>query len=204
MDDKIKKELELFRAFKKDYLFSQRPLVQTGGDLYCDGELIQTETQRFGETAHFINVGYNITGSPFCKLLSNLFPYEFVFRGHKLSSLEAFFQAIKFKDKNEQKLVFPYFGIPAVHIAQTSAYDWKKTKKVYWQGEEFDRMSEAYDMLADEAYISALQNKLYRNALYNCNKEIIHTIGAEKKEDTVYTRCEFERQLNCLKDFVKQ
>ena len=37
----------------------------------------------------------------------------------------------------------------------------------------------------------------------NCNKYILHAMGGTTKEETVFTRYEFEKQLNCLKDFLK-
>ena len=58
--------------------------------------------------------------------------------------------------------------------------------------------------MVDELYISAIQNPLYRNILKTTDRYIIHTIGAEAKEETVFTRYEFELQLNCLKDFLKE
>ena len=204
MKDNIKNELSAFQAFKKQFVFTQHPLVKTDQDISCEGELLQTPTDRFGETEHFINVGYNIRGSSFCQLLSNLFPYEFEFRGFKLASMESFFQGLKFPDEEVQRMVFNYSGTNAVHLAKASLYDWKKTKTLYWQGEAIDRMSEAYDALVDEAYVCLLQNPLYRQSLLNCPKEIIHMLGNEHKEETVFTRYEFEKELNCLRAFVKQ
>ena len=84
-----------------------------------------------------------------------------------------------------------------------SGYDWKETGIVYWQGEEINRYSEEFDDLVDEMYISAIQNPLYRNVLKDCERNIIHTMGGIEKSDTVFTRNEFEKQLNCLKDFLK-
>lgn len=74
---------------------------------------------------------------------------------------------------------------------------------LFWQGEEINRFSKEYDDLVDELYISAIQNPLYRNILKTTNRDIIHTMGGETKEETVFTRYEFELQLNCLKDFLK-
>lgn len=44
---------------------------------------------------------------------------------------------------------------------------------------------------------------LYRNVLKKCDKPIIHSLGNENEQETVFTRYEFEKQLNCLKDFLK-
>lgn len=149
----------------------------------------------------WINVGYN-KKSPHAKILSNLFPYEFEFRGKKLSSIESFFQGIKFKNIEMQNLIFSYHSLDSNSVKACSEYDWKQTGIVYWQGEEIDRYSEEYDALVDELYISAIQNPLYRNVLKTCKKDIIHIMGVKEKCDTVFTRYEFEKQLNCLKDFL--
>ena len=74
---------------------------------------------------------------------------------------------------------------------------------MYWQGKPIVRDSIEYDKIIDELYISAIQNSLYRNALLNCDKPIIHSIGETDKKLTTFTRYEFEFELNCLKDFVQ-
>ena len=54
-------------------------------------------------------------------------------------------------------------------------------------------------------YIALLQNPLYRSALKKVgNKYILHALGGKTKQDTVFTRYEFERELNMLKDFVQK
>lgn len=57
--------------------------------------------------------------------------------------------------------------------------------------------------MIDELYISAVQNPIYRAALCNCDKSIIHSIGEYEKKETTFTRYEFEFELNCLKDFIQ-
>lgn len=203
MNFKVRKELKDFLKFKKNYKFDYKEITQKGDFFYCNGEVIENiNGERIGEGESWINVGFKLSGA-YSKALSNLFPYEFVFRGKKLKSIEGFFQGIKFKDKKIQDMVFNYSGIPAVSIKYANDYDWKKTGKVYWQGKEIDRFSDDYKLLIDELYISAIQNQLYRNVLKNCNKDIIHSMGDENEKDTTFTRYEFEYQLNCLKNFLK-
>lgn len=203
MDRKIKKELKDFKNFKKNFEFIQKEIVQEGENLFCDGELLQrSEEKPIGETEKWINVGYKLKG-PFSKVLSNLFPYEFVFRGKHLNSIETFFQGIKIKDKNTQEYVFKYSGLDSNNIKAASDFNWKESGIVYWQGKEIKRDSDEYDNLVDELYISAIQNPLYRNVLKNINKPIIHSIGEVDKKKTVFTRYEFEFMLNCLVEFLK-
>ena len=158
---------------------------------------------KISETEKWIDVGYKNRGE-LCKMLSNLFPYEIKFRGKKLASIESFFQGIKFKDKKVQNLVFKYSGIEAVHLREATFQDWKETGIIYFQGKPIKRESKEYENLVDELYISAIQNPIYRQALKNCKKPVIHSIGKEDKKETVFTRYEFELEINCLIDFFKK
>lgn len=200
----IEDELREFKKFKNNYTFEQKEIVIINGKEFCDGmPLLDEEGKEIGNCEKWINVGYKYSGD-YAKLLSNLFHYKFAFRGKKLNSIESFFQGIKFPDINMQNLVFEYSGLDSNHIKSCSDYDWKQTGIVYWQGRAIDRYSEEYDNLVDEIYISAIQNPLYRNVLKNCTRDIIHTMGETEKNETVFTRYEFEKQLNCLKDFLKK
>ena len=203
MNEFNKAELINFQEFKRNYYFEQREIKQIEGKDYCDGlPLVDEDSKEVGESDKWINVGYKNSGA-YAKILSNLFPYEFIFRNKTLHSIESFFQGIKFPDINMQNIVLTYSGLDSNHVKACSNYDWKKTGIVYWQGKEIDRFSKEYDNLVEELYASAIQNPLYRSALKNCTKEIIHTIGTKEKTKTVFTRYEFEKQLNCLKDFLK-
>lgn len=200
----MEEELKRFKEFKKNYNYKLKEVEEINGIQYYDGEpLIDEEGKEIGDCDKWINVGYKHKG-PYAKVLSNLFPYEFEFRGKKLQSIESFFQGIKFKNIDMQNLVFNYSGLNSNYIKACTAYDWKETGYVYWQGKAINRYEEEYDELVDELYISAIQNPLYRNTLKSCEREIIHLMGAKEKSETVFTRYEFERQLNCLKDFLKK
>ena len=186
---KIKKELKEFREFKKNYKFEMKEVVKKEDDsLYCDGICI-----REGKD-----------GGALPKVLSNLFHYDFYFRGFNLTSVESVFQGFKFKDKKMQKLLFKYYGLDSNNIKAASDYNWKEEYVVFFQGKPMARDSKEYDDFIDEMYIALIQNPLYRNALKNVgSKYILHALGGATKEDTVFTRYEFERELNMLKDFVQ-
>lgn len=204
MEQSIEKELKEFKKFKETYNYTLKEVEVINGKEYCDGEpLIDEDGKEVGDSIKWINVGYN-KKSPHAKALSNLFPYEFEFRGKKFNSIESFFQGLKFENIEMQNLVFSYYGINSNYVKACSEYDWKQTGIVYWQGEEIIRNSKQYDDLVDELYISAIQNPLYRNLLKTCQKEIIHTMGDKEKNESLFTRYEFEKQLNCLKDFLKK
>ncbi len=201
---KIKKELKEFKEFKKNFKFEYKEIEEKkDGSKYIDGELVvDTDGNTQSSSEKWINVGYKLHG-PEPKVLSNLFPYTFRFRGHKVASIESIFQGFKFKDKKMQKMLFKLYGMDSNCIKVAGDHDWKTTRTVYFQGKAINRDNDEFVDFIDEMYISALQNPLYRNVLKNIKKTIIHSIGTESKQDTVFTRYEFEYQLNCLKAFVQ-
>ncbi len=196
-----KKELQEFREFKKNYHFKELKLVTKDDKIYCEDILVKDENGYIGESEKWINVSYSLKGS-YPKLLSNLFPYDFKFKGYHFHSIEAFFQGIKFPNRRLQKKLFAYSGKEALVLKEATNYDWKKTCIVYFKGKKIKRDSIEYDNLIEELYISAIQNSFYRNAIKNCPLPIIHVIGEENKDVTVFTRYEFEFMLNCLHDFL--
>ena len=203
MNNIIKKELRDFKCFKEKFNFVQKEISQENEIFYCDGEILQQGEEIIGNSEKWINVGYKLKG-PYSKVLSNLFPYEFTFRGKRMCSIESFFQGIKFKNKKMQDIVLKYSGLEANNIKVASDYDWKKTGIIYWQGKPIKRDSKEYIELVDELYISAIQNPLYRSVLKKCDKDVIHSIGVDSKLETVFTRYEFEYQINCLINFLKK
>ena len=99
--------------------------------------------------------------------------------------------------------MFNYYGLDSNNIRVATTYDWKINGNIYWQGKEINRYSSEYDEFLFELYVSAIQNPLYRGMLKNVDKYILHSMGKKNKEDTVFTRYEFEKMLNSLKDYVK-
>lgn len=205
LDFKIKRELKEFKKFKENFHFVPLKLNEKDdGSVFAGDVCIREEKdgEWVGETENFVNVGYKIHGAK-SKVLSNLFPYEFYFRGFKLNSIEPVFQSFKFKDKKMQKLLFRYDGLNSNNIKAASDYDWKKTGIVYFLGKKINRFEKEYADFIDEVYISAIQNPLYRNVLKNIGeKYILHAMGEPKAENTAWTREEFEKELNCLKNFL--
>ena len=198
---RYKGELKAFKEFKKRYKFEQLEIVEKNNAYLCDGIIIKDENGVVGESDKWVNVGYSLRGM-YPKLLSNLFPYKFKFKGCTLNSIECFFQGIKFKDKKLQKKLFKYSGKEALVLQQATTYNWKETGIVYWRGKEVKRDSKEYDDIIDELYISAIQNEFYRNAIKNCKLPMVHMIGETSKNETVFTRYEFEYMLNCLHAFL--
>ena len=206
LDFKIKKELKRFKNFKKSFKFEMLELTKKEDGSVFYGELCLREGETgdwLGETDDFVNVGYTNKGK-LTKVLSNLFPYKFYFKGRVHSSIETVFQSFKFKDKKSQKLVLEYDGFNANRIKNCSNYDWRKTGIVYYFGKPMVRDSKEYDDFIDEMYVSLLFNPLFVGALKNAgSKYIMHAMGVEDKKETTFTRYEFEFMLNCLKEYVK-
>lgn len=204
LNSEIVKEFQSYRKFKEEFKFTPMNIIEKGDILYCENMPLQDEEGNYiPECEKWINIGYKIKGS-LSKLLSNLYPYDFDFRGFHFKSIEAFFQGIKFKEPVIQEAVFNYSGTDAYHIQAASNYNWKERGYIYWQGQAINRYSEEYDLLVDEVYIAAAQNPLYRQALKNATKPLIHSIGKNSKNETVFTRYEFEKEINSLSAFMKQ
>ena len=60
----IKKELEEFRKFKKNYNFEQIKIEEIDGKQYCEGEpLLDEDGKQIGDCEKWINVGYKYKGT---------------------------------------------------------------------------------------------------------------------------------------------
>ncbi len=203
MQSQINKELKAFQKFMSEYAFEPKEIMTQNDVQMCDNMPIYGDDGKIIPVCEkWLNTGFTISNAS-SKVLSNLFPYSFVFKSQKLESIEAGIQSLKFPDPEMQKYVFKYSGITAFHVQATSAYNWKETGIVYWQGQAINRFSKEYDDFIDELYISAAQNPLYRSALLKVDKPIIHSIGKTDKTDTLLTRFELEKRLNGLSAFYK-
>ena len=200
---KIKKELKEFKDFKKTFKYEYKEIKEKNGIKFIgDDIVVDKDGNTVAETENWINAGFKLHGA-LPKVISNLFPYEFTFRGVKVKSIESIFQSLRFKDKKTQKLIFNLHGMPSNVVKVATDYNWKETYMLYFQGKTFHRESKEFDDFIDEMYISALQNPLYRGVLSKIDKQIIHSIGQESKKETLFTRYEFEFELNCIVSFLK-
>lgn len=201
----MKKILKEYKKFKENYFFDYKELIKNENGIFFDGILIEdNEKNKIFEGENFINIGYTSKTS-IAKVLSNLYPYSFVFKGQKVSSVEGVLQGIKYKDKKTQKLVFKYSGLDAYHTRACNNFDfWGKTGKLYFLGKEINRLSIDYQNFLDELYLSLLKNKLFQRALISSgDKYLLHHIGQTDENITVLTRYELESRLNTLRAFFK-
>lgn len=202
--NKIKKELKEYIKFKQNFHFELKEMLENVEGIYVDNKLINDKVNdiKYDLVDDILNVRFN-SKVPYSKCLSNLFPYEFKFRGKKVNSIESVFQALKFRDKKIQKEILKYSGLESNFIKVSNDFDWKIEGYLYWMNKKIKRDSKEYELFIDELFVSALQNPLYRGVLKNVfDKYILHTLGVLSKNETVFTREEFEKQLNCLKSFV--
>jgi len=194
-----------YTKFRQSYNFDMPALEEKDGCIYFKGELVEDEEKKYPEGETFVNLGYNFKSSK-SKVLSNLYPMEFKFRGKKVKSIEGVLQGIKYKDKKTQNLVLNYAGIDAYHTRACNEIDfWGKKVVLYWQGKPMERNSKQYQDFLDELYISASQNPLYVRALISTgDKYILHHIGRDDPNETVLTRFEYENRINALREYLKQ
>lgn len=193
---------EKYTKFRENYKFEMKRLQIIGENIYLDNELVEDSEQKYPEGENYLDVGYNLKNSN-SKVLSNLFPMQFKFKGKMVNSIEGVMQGIKYKDKKMQNLVLKYSGIDAYHTRICNEKDfWGKTGLLYWQGKPMDRHSNEYQIFIDELFFSALNNPLYKNALLASEKYLLHHIGRDNPNETVLTRYEYELRLNSLRDFV--
>lgn len=199
------KEFLEYTKFRENFNFNMPKLQQENDKIYFQGELVEDETKKYFEGENFINA-YSGANVSIARVLSNLYPMEFKFRGKKVKSIEGVLQGIKYKDKKTQNLVLNYSGVNAYHIRACNTLDfWGNTGVLYWQGKPIKRNSKEYQLFIDELYFSASKNPLYQMAiLATGDKYLLHHIGRENPQETVLTRYEYELRLNSLREFIKQ
>ena len=166
-----KKRIKDFYEFRTNYNFEYMELTTKNNQIYFKDELVEDGEKKYFVGKNFINISYG-SKTHLSRMLSNLYPIEFNFRGKKVKSIEGVLQGIKYKDKKTQNLVLKYAGLDAYHSRGANTLDmWTNTQCLYWQGKEMDRFSKEYDDFLDEMYISAIQNPLYRNVLISMGKD---------------------------------
>lgn len=200
----IKKELlDKFKKYRQE--FTLKEVKVDGDNYYFNNILVDDGTNRVWEGENFILVKYGAKNS-ISRVLSNLYPMSFKFRGKKVSSIESVLQGIKYKNKRTQAKVFGYSGVDAYHTRACNSFDfWGNDGVLYWQGKPIKRESEDYQNFVDELYLSAFKNPLYFRALIATDdKYLLHHIGRVDPKETVLTRYEYESRLYALQRLAKE
>ena len=122
--------------------------------------------------------------------LSNFSCHYFIFDGIQCASMEGFLQSLKFKSQDMQNDVCKLVGFHAKRRGANKT--WKRTQTLHWQGVEYGRKSQEYQDLLDRAYDALATNLKFQKALLATQKATLtHSIGKNKKPDTVLTEQEF-------------
>jgi len=132
--------------------------------------------------------------------LSNFSPHPFVLDEVEINSLEGFLQGLKFKSVEMQAEVCKLVGFGAKK--KGSNKKWFKTQTLYWRGVEIKRESDEYQELLDRAYNACYeQSDSFRRALAaSVGATLTHSMGKNKKSETVLTTQEFCSRLMILRD----
>ena len=83
----MKLKVSDYTYFRKNCKFEYKQLTETEDCIYFDDELVKDTEQKYAEGEKFINIGYNFKNSN-SRILSNLYPMEFKFKGKKVNSIE--------------------------------------------------------------------------------------------------------------------
>ena len=132
--------------------------------------------------------------------LSNFAGHRFKVDGIECYSMEGFLQSLKFKDVEMQVEVCKLIGKKAKFKGKPKK--WFKTQTLYWQSVEIKRDSDEYQALLDKAF-QAMYNdsKSFRDALdASGNAVLTHSMGKNKKNETVLTNTEFCSRLRQLRN----
>ena len=135
--------------------------------------------------------------------LSNFTPRRFIFDGVECNSIEGVLQSFKFKNVDMQKEVCKLVGMIAKKKGANK--NWQQYQKLYWNGKEYKRDGKEYQELLDRLYQTVYdQNENYRRDIQSCkNVTFTHSIGKNKKSETVLTSQEFCSRLTKLRDTGK-
>lgn len=130
--------------------------------------------------------------------LSNFAPHPFIIDGVEVNSMEGFLQSLKFANHDMQKEVCKLVGKAAKFKGKQKK--WWITQKLYWNNVEYDRSSEEYQTLLDRAFAELAKNNSFRKALIASGDSVLtHSIGKNKKSETVLTVKEFISRLNKIR-----
>ena len=200
--EKIKK----FTRFRENYSFEYKKLDKKDSGIYFNNICIEdNEGGKIFENDDFINTGYGSKNS-ISRVLSNLYPHRFKFRGKWVASIEGVLQGAKYKDKKLQNSILKYSGLDAYHTRACNREDfWGDSGVLYWQGKVMRRNSQDYQEFLDELYICACESPVYKKAILSSGvKYLLHHIGNEDNSQTVLTRYEYELRMNALRQFLRE
>lgn len=137
--------------------------------------------------------------------LSNFTERRFVFRGIPCASIEGVLQAVKFKDVDEQRRVCGLAGWEAKRAGQAGNHEWQSTQILYWQGTAMARGSGLYQQFLEDLYATVSEQcpKFREDLLATGHAKLAHSIGSQKRAETVLTEAEFCDLLTYMREAVR-
>lgn len=135
--------------------------------------------------------------------LSNFSPHGFVIDGVQCASMEGFLQSLKFSSPEMQEHVCSLVGIAAKR--KGAKKNWKTRQTLFWRGVPILRNSEEYQSLLDRAFVELSRNRKFARALLaSGDATLTHSIGKNKKSETVLTVQEFTSRLTKLRTTLRE
>jgi len=153
-------------------------------------------------TEDYIDIGYS-GGQSQARLLSNLFPYQFIYFGCHVNSIEAVIQSLKYADEDLRRSCFTYADRDALDLRGMEPYAWQQDGILYTPAGPINRFSEEYQDFLDRLYLMVFKNHLYRHYLKGSSPKMLdHTIGEDNPQYTTLTRTEYISRLYALRYYL--
>lgn len=142
------------------------------------------------------------TGSYPASKLSNFAPHAFVFDGVECRSMEGLLQSFKTKSEPMQAQICTLIGMAAKMAG--SGKNWRQRRTLYWKGRAYRRDKPEYQELQTRAYDALFTSESFRSALSAAGDAVFsHSLGHNNESDTILTTREFLRQINRLREKLR-
>jgi hypothetical protein len=151
-------------------------------------------------TKDFVDISYFSKNSVSCAL-SNLFPYEFTFKGCQAKSVEGVLQSLKHGNPEVQHIIYGYAGKDAYHTRAASfENDWRNEYYLHCGNKLIDRFDIEYQNLLNEIYIAVSSNPLFASTLrYTGDRVLLHSKGVSEPDETILTPREYIDRLTIIR-----
>ena len=188
------------------HVFFENEDVQIEPGAFDGCTALDEETTAFIEAyvidRHVLNIRSHAPGT--AGRLSNYTQRRFTFDGVACASIESVLQSFKCPDPVLQAAICSMSGRWAKHAG--SEFAWQENQLLYWQGEAYPRLSQAYQQLLDRLYLTVYeQDEGFRADIAAIrSKKIDHRMGQSNPAETVLTRHEFVLRLQKLSEDALQ
>lgn len=162
--------------------------------------IIDKDGKSLSFTDDFVDISY-FSKNSVSSALSNLFPYEFTFRGYQVKSVEGILQSLKHGNPEVQRVLYNYFGKDAYHARAASfANDWRNEHYLHCGNQLVDRFDIEYQNLLNEIYVSLATNPLFASTLkYTNDRVLLHSKGVTDPKETILTPREYVDRLTIIR-----